>query len=484
MTVPSRPLAVCLALVFAAAAAAEVPKPPENISRYRQAVYQMRSGNVRVKENPQNRETLKVVAQWLAFTICTPPYNGEQPPASDKTPIGVKRDMSEIMADAHSLSDIRSGTTAKPGQEQIEFADEWGKAIAEAAGVVLANSQKPIERINAIRLMAESARIPAPSLAGPLVAVVKNQKASDAEKLYAFQGLKNLLAQDEDVDNPGRHVFGGTVTGNPKLAEIGTALSDYVFQKRTPRDDKERAVIEFIRRDAVAALAQFKDGVIRKANHDLLFRPAWAMARVMENDPAAYPPFTMQEQMEAATGLAHMKIDPDMNPDVAAYSMAKVLVNAARAANLDGERVGSTGTLPVVQWKLVAARWSYALSVWRENAKAGPIRDVANAGIGLLTTLEKEGAAGRTQAGVQDVTTWATNNPPKAWAEMKPATLFKDDPNSVLPFPAAPAAPAPTPMDPKLTTPAAPKGTPLTDPKTKKGTEPKKGGPAPKKPGG
>jgi hypothetical protein len=477
MTVPSRPLAACLALVLlAAAAAAEVPKPPDNVSRHRQAVYQMRSGNVRVKDDPKNRETLKVVAQWLAFTICTPPYNGDPLPAGTKAPIGTNLSMAEIMADAASLSDIYSGTTAKPGQEQIEFADEFGKAIAEAVAVVLANSQKPIERINAVRLMSVAARIPAPSLADALLAVVKNTKASDAEKLYAFQGLRNLLEQS-DVNEPSRHVFGG-VAGNPKLADIGTALSAYVFQKRTPRDDKERAVIEFVRRDAVAALAQFKDGVIRKPNRDLLFRPAWAMARIMENDPAASPPFTLQEQMEAATGLARMKIDPDMNLDVAAYSMAKVLVNAARAANLDNERVNSTSTLPVVQWKLVSARWSYALSVWRGNAKSGPIRDVANAGIAMLSTLEKEGAAGRTSAGVQDLTTWATNNPPKAWAEMKPATLFKDDPESVLPFP---AAAAPAPMDPKLTTPAAPapKGTPLTDPKK----DPKKGA-VPKKPGG
>src|SRR5262249_53449691 len=144
------------------------------------------------------------------------------------------------------------------------------------------------------------------------------------------------------------------------------------MKKRTPKDDKERAVIEFVRRDAVAALARFRDGVIRKPNRDLLFRPAWAMARIMEQDPSVSPPFTIQEQMEAATGLAGMKIDPDMNLDVAAISMAKVLLGAAQAANLDNERATGTNTLPVVQWKVVAARWSYALSVWRENAKSLP----------------------------------------------------------------------------------------------------------------
>lgn len=475
MTLPSRSVAIALSFLLAAAAAADVPKPPD-ISRggLKNTVYQMRSGNIRVKDDPKNREMLKTFAQYLAFTICTPPYNGEPVPTSDKTPLGVKRDMTEIMDDALRASDIYSGTTAKPGQEQIEFADEFGKAIAEASGTVLAQSKKPIERINAVRLMAVAARIPGPSLFDPLLAVVKDPKGSDAEKLYAFQGLRNLLEQT-DVNDPTRHIIGGTA-GNPKLAEVGKALEDYVMQKRTPKDEKETAVIQFVRREAVAALSRFKDGVIRKPNRELLFRPAWAVARVIEMDPAAAPTFTIQERMEAAIGLASMKIDPDMNLDVAAPSMGGVLLWAAREANVDNERASGSGTLPVVQWRLMAARWSYALSVWRENAKSLPagrypnaIREIAAAGIDLLTALEKEGASGKTAAGAGAVEGWMKNNPPKAWAEMKPATLFKDDPSSVIPFPRA--------ADPKLTTPAVPKG---TDPK--KAADPKKGPPPVKKP--
>src|SRR5439155_12404583 len=104
-----------------------------------------------------------------------------------------------------------------------------------------------------------------------LLAVVNNPKATEAEKLYAFQGLRNLLDQS-DVNDKTRHIFGASA-GNPKLAEIATALGSYVFQKRTPKDDRERAVIEFVRRDAVAALSKFKDPTLRKANRELLYRP-------------------------------------------------------------------------------------------------------------------------------------------------------------------------------------------------------------------
>src|SRR5687767_13482799 len=105
MTLKSRSVAVALAVLLAAPVAAEVPKPPE-ASRVKTTVYQMRSGNIRVKDDPKNREALKTVAEWLAFTLCQPPYNGETPPASDRTPIGVDRSPAGIMSDAKSLSDI------------------------------------------------------------------------------------------------------------------------------------------------------------------------------------------------------------------------------------------------------------------------------------------------------------------------------------------------------------------------------------------
>jgi hypothetical protein len=87
----------------------------------------------------------------------------------------------------------------------------------------------------------------------------------------------------------------------------------------------------------------------------------------------------------------------------------------------------------------------------------------------MLTPLEKEGVVAQTAGPVQDLTTWGRNTPPKAWAEMKPAILFKDDPNTVLPFPAA----APAPADPKLTTPPKVDPKKTVDPK-KKATPPKK----------
>jgi hypothetical protein len=492
MTPSPRILAFGLSFFFAAAAsAADIPKPPE-VSRIKNDVYKMRSGTTRVNDpdNPQqkaeNLKKIQAVAEWLAYTIATPPYNGELVPREDKTPAFVDRSMAAHFSEAERFADlpVSSGNFGKISVEQAEYGAEFGKAIAKTTKVVLDNSARPIERINAVRLIAVTARLPAPDLADPLVDIVNNTKISDAEKLYAFQGLKNLMEQTDLVD-PAKHV----VRDVNQLAKIAKALSDYITQNRNPRDDRERAVIEYVRRHAVTALAALKDGVYRKPNRDLIYRPSWTLMRVIGNDPSISPPFTVQEKVEAIVGFCQMKNDPEMNLDVAAYMVAVAplptasgtvlggLVEFARAANQDVLRANKEGTLPAVHWKVSAARMSLALANWRESVKTlakarypENVTTLARDGIALLAQIEKEGGGAQTATEVQALTQWATNNPPKAWGENppKPAQLYKDDPQSIVPF-AAPAKKAST--DAKLTT-------PMPEPKAK--TPPPVKGPDPK----
>jgi hypothetical protein len=474
MTFPSRFVAVGLGLYFTGTlVAADIPKPP-NTNQARPLVFKMRNGSIRVKDDPKNREHLRTLAQWIVFSLDQPPYNGDPLPSNaPKLPTGFDT-ISYLISELENFT-VReggtlpagAGTEGKPSQEQLEYSDEFGKALAEAVKVVLDNANRPIERINAVRMLSIGARIPAPSLADPLIAVV-NSKVSDAEKLYAFQGLRNLLEQEDQNDST-KHIFPGTL-GIAKLVEIATALDNYVMQKRTWKDDKEKGVIEFVRREAVAALSRFKEGVFRKPTREVMFRPAWSLARVMEADPSVTPPFTIQERTEAAAGFPQMRIDADLNLDVAAYSQAKMMIVFARDANSDGGRAAATSTLPIMHWRVAAARWSYNLALWRKQLKAlpanrgtAPALQIAELGIALLATIEKGGPGAPNGAEVQGVNQWGTNNPPKAWASKQDALLFKDDPKTVLPFPAA-AAPVPT--DPRLKTPEPKRGT----------TTPKKGG--------
>lgn len=484
----SRFLALGLLFVFSTVAvAAEIPKPPD-ANRVRGDVAKMRSGTIRVKDPEdkgswdKNQKAVDTVAQWLAYRIATPPYNGEPVVVDPKGPPPTPGTMDGLMSDARFFTtlDPPSGNQGKLTVEQIEYGMIMGNAVAKAAKVVLDNSARPIERVNAVRLMSIAARMPCADLSNYFIDIIGNAKISDAEKVYAFEGIKNLMEQTDIVD-PAKHV----IRDVNQLAKLAKAVSDYITLDRQPRDEREAHVIEFVRRHAVSALAVFKDGVYRKPTGELIYRPSWTLMRVIASDPKVSPPFTIQEKVEAIVGFCQMKNDPEMNLDVAAYMIAVApvpsasgtvlggLVEFARTANEDVLRAKRDGTLPSVHWKVSAARLSLALAHWREFAKTqaktrypDAILALANAGIALLTPIEKEGGGASTGAEVQAITTFATNNAPKAWSASPPqaAQLYKDDPNSVLPF-AAPAK-----KNPKLATPSTPM-TPMMPPA--KGTDPK-----------
>ncbi|MSR55168.1 MAG: hypothetical protein EXS09_18055 [Gemmataceae bacterium] len=467
------PRSIALGLIFVVSActqAAEIPKPPE-WNRVKNDVVKMRNGSIRVRnpdspaETKKNQDAIKIVAQYLAFTIATPPYDGEPIPREDKTPAFPERSIPVLLTEADYYCTIPI-TTANMGKltvEQYEYGAEMGTAMAEAVKVVLENSPRPIVRINAIRLMVLTAKMPAPALAPVFLQIIVNPKVSDAEKLYAFQGLRNLMEQADLID-ASRHVIRDVNV----LGQISEALAAYIVQDRGRPDDREKAVIEFVRRHAITALAQFKDAAIRKPNKDLISRPSWTLMRVIASDPTVSPPFTIQEKVEAAIGFCQQKVDPEMNLDVAAYNLAGVnipgvIVEFSRTANLDAVRATKTkerdGSLPAAHWKALSARLSYALAVWRENCKSLPatrspqnVVTFATGSIAVLTPIEREGGAAATGAEVGALTTWSSNYKPKAWLEdpPKPAQLYKDDPTSLLPFYVA----APKAADPKLTTPA------------------------------
>jgi hypothetical protein len=446
-----RTLAVAVGALFAVTAVAEVPKPPETKSQDRSLLLKMRNGQVRPRdpdatkaERDEKVAVFKKVAQNLVYSVAHGPLNGESDPTGKAPYTSVPSLISEVELNTNLIGP--SSNNGKLIVDQIEYAEEFGAAIAEAVKVVLAQSPKnrPIDRVNAVRILAMAAKMPAPGIIEPCLAIIQDTQESDGIKLYAFQALRNLLEQSR-VDFPHQHIFKPAESAE-RVGKIHDTLAGYVFQKRAPRDDKERAVIEFVRRHAVAALAQIKDAVLRKPNKDLVGRPAWSLLRVIELDPSVSPTFTIPEIAEAAIGLGMMKPDPDMNIDVAAYSMDKALVYFTTAALEDGVRSKGSTAPTALPWKTLSARLSYALGAWRVATKSPVVVDLANKGIPVLEPIEKQGAQDAQGVQVGVLTTWAENNLPKAWTDgtAQPGTpipVYKDDPGPKLPFPAPAAAP-------------------------------------------
>lgn len=474
--IPSpRALTLVLAVGLVACAQGAVPKPPELKGQEKTLFNEMRTGRTRLKdpdvtqaERDSRAAIIKKYAQYLAYSLCVAPFNGE-PEAREpgKFPGAPDRGPNTIMSDAETATTLTPPVSAmgKMNVEQLEFGGEFGAALAEAVKVVIENSARPIERVNAMRLLAVASKMPAPGMFDFLISVVNNAQAGDALKIYAFQAMRGLLEQT-DVTDPLRHI----TRDNAKLAKVHDALAGYIFQKRVVRDDRERAVIEFVRRDAVAALGKFKEGTIAKPTGETLARPAWSAMRVIERDPSVVPTFSLQEVIEATIGFCSMRPDKQMNLDVAAYFVAKSASYFAASANEDAGRARGGDpvpeTLPILPWKIQAARLSFAVAQFRENCRpAGAARfsplvtSMATVVNTMLDPIEKVGASASTQTGPLDQ--WGRDNPPKAWTATPPvaAILFQDDPTTILPFP-APVAPKTPPMTPMLKTPD-PKASPV-----------------------
>ncbi len=446
--------------------AAEIPKPPEINGAATVASPKLHSGVARITEEPANGPWHKAVrdfAQNFAFSVAQPPYNGE--PETTKSGTFV-RDINALIKNAEDFCTLYPQPPSTTlSQAQMEFADQFTLEMAAAGKLVLDNSTKPMERLSIVRMMAACCKMPGTKLTDPLLAVINNPDESDALKLYAFQGIRAFLEHPHPED-PTRHIDYKNVA---KFGQISESLTKYIVQKRSFRDDKERMVIEYVRREAVAALGRFKQSVVRENTRKPVSRPGYTLMRVLW-DPEISPPVTTQERIEALCGFAMMKIDDDLNLDVAAPFLQPSLVEYLRQANNDSVRMEKEKSKAILPWKISAARLSYAFAVWRENAKALPatrfpvyVTSLAAEVIAATAPIEKEGPGALTNS--DSLAGWIKKNLPKAWegGGQQPIPLFKDDPTSLLPIapktapPPVLKTPDPKPADPK---PADPKTAP------------------------
>lgn len=471
-------------LMVAISHGAEIPPAPEPAGVDEVASPKLHSGTVRITDEKADgplHKTVRVFAQNFAFSVVQPPYNGEPDPKVKST-VFVK----DITTHLKKVEDfctlfVQPGTSSL-NQAQVEFADVFSTEMAAAAKVVLDNlpkdpSQARMEKLNIVRVLAAAAKMPGTKMVDTLLSIINDPMYSDAYKLYAFQGLRTHLEHGLPED-PTRHLLARDPV---RLGQISDTLSKYILQTRIYRDDKERLVIEYVRREAVAALGRFKEGVVRKNTREPVSRPGYTLLRMLYDQEMA-PPITIQERVEVISGFCQMKIDDDLNIDVAAPFLHPSLIEFARQNNNDSIRMRKDGGLPMLPWKIAAARISFAMATWRETAKKPQkakypeyITTLAAEVIPAFAPIEKEGAGA--VINIEALSQWVNRNLPKAWdgGNRQPVPLYKDDPTSLLP-------PVPKQKSPEQKTPpnVNPKGPlPKVDPK---GPPPKidPKGPAPK----
>ncbi len=392
---------------------ADIPMPmqPQRTDNFEK----MRQGRI-----PPDKEELANLAKWLAHRLVHPPYNGVDPESL------------RLLMDEGDKRWFRfPNPTAAPNALQLDYGKEFGKAMEYELMYVMTEATQRLEKVNAARMLALVGKLPYEGLADTYLKIIKEDKYPPEIKLYAFEGLRNLLAipSPNDFTNPDKQFL----ERSPKLSEIAVELDKFITRPLPPDlSNDDIRVIQFVRREAVRALAQIKVNVIRQ-QQETLARPIWTLLRVATNDSIVggaagkqvdetipgYP-YHVLERIEAVIGICSMIPDRALNVELVAYLIDEALVDitvfhaAERARLLKDQR-----NKPLVPWSIMAARLTEAMNLWKDRsaqlkiAGAPAVAGLFNlATLKTLSKLEKDGVSAVPDN--RQLITWKNDHKPKS----------------------------------------------------------------------
>jgi hypothetical protein len=315
------------------------------------------------KEGEENKAVLLKAARYYVFRLTNPIYlerekNPEQLTVSDL----VNQFYDKILL----TPEIRGKRALK--DEQKQYLKEFIKELIPCVREVLSKNGKTIVRVNVVRMAAGLAEAGQEDIADTLRDVILNDKENEGVKLYAFRGLRELFEfggpDKSAIQKPGRE------------ADCIRAVALYIARPRPgalPADAPldEVGAYQFVRREAIRALAASRYPILRDKGGDVL--TALWLQRVLLKE--LDPPSSLTEQVEATIGLCQLqaKLAKEYNLDYAAYEAGRLVVEFIKQYN--DQRAGKQYLLP---WKLYATRLNLALDVLGAQAKEpGTNKDAA-----------------------------------------------------------------------------------------------------------
>jgi hypothetical protein len=424
-------LAISTLLAWTSAATAvDIPFPNSPKSDAFNNLQKMKLGTINVKDKPDYPNAIADLASFMADRIVHPPFNGEEPKVK---PTGTPESIDTLLDEIDRYCVVPRRTNVDETNNQVENIKVFAEKMGERIDYVMKNTRKRLEKVNAARMLVVVAKLPTDALVNPLLKMIRDPSYPDEVKLYVFQALGNVLAAT-DVKDPTK----GVIPDMDKLAEVCKELDKiittaYPAPKVLPDspDYQEWAqVIQYIRREAVRALAQVKYSIVRDRQRQPVARPIWTLLRVARYDPRTEtkiaPSFSASEQIEAIIGICQMRPDDLVNLDAVAYLVSDALLDLGVNHNQQrAQYISNPRFKPAIAWKLYGYRLSEALKQWKASAEKLPakgqpvVKLVEAASIRFVTKMELEGIMAVPDA--QPLVNWKSANKPKV------AQVFSDD---------------------------------------------------------
>jgi len=234
-------------------------------------------------------------------------------------------------------------------------------------------------------------------------AILKDDQLPDAVKYWVLHGYRDLFNQ-------------GPLKNKEREARGVVAIISFLGRKPTYSANASQEEFEgfrYVRREALRALAMSHYPAVADAKGNLTGRTAQVLLQVLNKDIDPEP--RLDEQIEAATGLARMKADltKGYHPDYSAFYVGQFLLEfAERYVNR------KEGTRDAAEpWKVYAVRLEDGLDAMKEDARsqkeaAAYVAGLAAKSMPVLKSIEAGSKASERVTG--DLGDWLKANPPKS----------------------------------------------------------------------
>jgi hypothetical protein len=317
------------------------------------------------KDSKEDQAAIDVSAQWYTYRLTWDPTPGAG---------HINTLMEEFFGQVNNADSpaMRKGNPA--------FAELYLKALAVRARDVIQTGNS-IAAVNAARMLARLTRAGSDEAADACLDAVKDAngfldpKARLGVQYWAFQGLGTALQRLGEAPPPAEGAPPAAAVAARKEREknIVQALVQAIERKPTanpapPGPDEVRG-LQIYRREAVRALSQYRSPAVTDEKGVVKVPSALTLLKVV-NDDGMSPPAALDEEIEAAAGVASLlsKAVPSYQPAYAAQQLGYLVVEVARNAQA-GDKF---------PWKVYAARLADALEAMRADVKGNPDKAAAD----------------------------------------------------------------------------------------------------------
>jgi hypothetical protein len=308
---------------------------------------ELKNGNRALTEDKKgNDDVLAKAARYYVYRLTMPKYWGIG--EDDKDKASDPRTMTDLVREVNDqllVTQIRKKQPLKPNQP--EYVKALSADMLKCLREVFSKNGEPIVRINAARILLILAEAGQEECADTLLTLIENPREIDAVKLYALRGVKELLAH-------------GTAEKGVLKPDVETrcVLTTQAFLTRKvdiPTDPQESAALNYVRREAVRALANSRYPLLPK-NKDEAGRTAWWLLKVARRDGMTPDP-SVSEQVEAAIGMCQLLPAKEVQFDYAAFHVGGAVVDFLNAYAQQKNNQEGAG----LAWRLYATRLMIAL---------------------------------------------------------------------------------------------------------------------------